>query len=710
MKTGSYIILAVIGVIAVAGGIYLFLQWAQLEEQLQQQIGTTTFESNFNFKRFADENDFSNYLTLVEETVGDTSGYGAGFGSTRTMALEDGAMEVNAIDESAKGAPQVDRVSETNVQVQDIDEPDIVKTNGEEIFLSLEQWYYPWYGVDDVRFEEIPVTSTSSVDEDSSSEEPGAADDSGDSSEGSAGAATGDEDAPEDAKIAAPDFYEPQNNVSVVKALPPEAMEKLSTIDTTGDLLLSGDVLVAIGYEGIKGFDISDPAQPTEKWSYDFENDSYYDTARLYGNTIYLVLQTPLDYGSPCPVRPLSDGEMYTVACADIYYPGAPVRTELTSTILSIDAPSGFINDSVTFTGSYDQSVIYMSKDNLYATYAYTAPTYVMMYGFFTTDGADLFPAATIDRLKAVNGYDISVEAKMVELEQTLTKYMETLSDDDALTFETNIEDRLDKFYDNHLREFERTDITKIGTDSFEVAATGSVPGHPLNQFSLDEYNNHLRIATTIGESFWFGITANTLNDLYVLDSNLKQTGSVMDLGEGERIYSTRFIGDVGYMVTFRETDPFYVFDLSNPNAPKKTGELKIPGYSAYLHPISEDRVLGIGREDQQVKVSLFDVSDPSNPTEKDKYQLNEYWSDILDTHHAFLLDEKYSVFFLPGSNGGYVLSYENDKLELKKAVSDIQAKRALYINDYLYILGSDKIVVLSEKDWERAGQLKLFE
>ena len=196
-------------------------------------------------------------------------------------------------------------------------------------------------------------------------------------------------------------------------------------------------------------------------------------------------------------------------------------------------------------------------------------------------------------------------------------------------------------------------------------------------------------------------------NDVYVLNSKLGIIGSIKGLGLDERIYSARFVGDKGYLVTFRQIDPFFVLDLNDPTNPEVKGELKIPGYSSYLHPINENEILGMGKEDNKVKISLFDVSSPSNPKEASKYTLDEYWSDILNTHHAFLLDEKHEVFFMPGSKGGYIFSYKNG-LSLKKAVSGFQARRALFIDDYLYIIGNNKIVVLNENTWERAKELEL--
>jgi len=286
-----------------------------------------------------------------------------------------------------------------------------------------------------------------------------------------------------------------------------------------------------------------------------------------------------------------------------------------------------------------------------------------------------------------------------MELQTIFEKYSKALTNDEQLKIGNEMNNRMSDYYGKEKRELEKSGLVKIGLEKFEVTATGSVPGFPLNQFALDEYQGNLRIATTVGErfgggSFGFG-RSESANDVYVLDKNLNILGAVKDLGKTEKIYSARFIGDKGYLVTFRQTDPFYVLDLSDPQKPELKGELKIPGYSSYLHPLTKD------------KISLFDVSDVKNPKESDKYLLDESWSDILNTHHAFLLDTKHEVFFLPGSKGGYVFSYKQDKLKLIKAVSEISARRAIYINDYLYIIGDDKIVVLNENDWERVNEMK---
>jgi uncharacterized secreted protein with C-terminal beta-propeller domain len=128
--------------------------------------------------------------------------------------------------------------------------------------------------------------------------------------------------------------------------------------------------------------------------------------------------------------------------------------------------------------------------------------------------------------------------------------------------------------------------------------------------------------------------------------------GKLENFAEGERIYSVRFMGNKGYVVTFRQTDPFFVIDLSNPTDPKVAGELKIPGYSSYLHPYDENHVIGLGKENNTVKLSLFDVTNVNAPTETAKYIVNGDWSDsqALQDPKAFLFDKQKELLVIPMS------------------------------------------------------------
>jgi len=195
------------------------------------------------------------------------------------------------------------------------------------------------------------------------------------------------------------------------------------------------------------------------------------------------------------------------------------------------------------------------------------------------------------------------------------------------------------------------TSIYRVRVNGSELTfeAKGSVPGYVLNQYSMDEYNGYFRVATT-----WQKTTQ--MNNVYVLNMNLSLVGKLENLAEGERIYSVRFMGDKGYIVTFRQIDPFFIIDLGNPTEPKVAGELKIPGYSSYLHPFDENHVIGLGKENNTVKLSLFDVTNVNAPTETWKYIVEGDWaySEALYEPKAFLFDKQKELLVIPISITNY--------------------------------------------------------
>ena len=208
---------------------------------------------------------------------------------------------------------------------------------------------------------------------------------------------------------------------------------------------------------------------------------------------------------------------------------------------------------------------------------------------------------------------------------------------------------------------YSETGVHKIRLDngSIEGVADGTVPGWVLNQFSMDESEGYFRIATTTGYSW--GVAASSKNNVYVLDPEMKVVGRLEDLAPGEQIYSARFMGDRLYMVTFKKVDPLFVIDLSEPTAPRVLGKLKIPGYSNYLHPYDENHVIGLGKEAvdaeggdfawyQGVKLSLFDVTDVSNPVEVAKVEIGDRGTDspALYDHKAFLFNREMNLLVIP--------------------------------------------------------------
>jgi len=612
-----------------------------------------------DIEKFSSEEDFKAYLQEAQLGYGDFLG-----GADRVPSwteVQPGEIAIpSALKETGDGmggGGEPERVSTTNVQVLGIDEPDIVKTDGKEIYFSSTGYYLePWVW---------------------ESEKP----------------------------------YPSGQETKIIKAFPSEDLAIENKIDKQGDLLLKGNILVIFSGDKIYGYDITTPKNPKKKWTIDLENQNYIVGARLYKDKIYLVTSTRIDTYHPCPIKPLSvEGAPLEIKCVDIYHPVASVPVDVAYSGMIINPESGKVDKTISFVGTSGSSIIYMSENAIYITYVYSESIIKFYTNFFKESCRDIIPSRIIEKLEKLESYDISDVAKLTEFSFIFENYIASLSDDDRLKINNEIENRMKDYYKEHGRELGRTGIVKVGLDEFKVLASGNIPGQILNQFSMDEYQNYLRVATTINGGWWGGIgsTGESANDIYVLDSYMKISGSIKDLALGERIYSVRFIEDKGYVVTFKQVDPFFIIDLSNPKKPELKGELKIPGYSSYLHPITKDKILGFGKEGSNVKISLFDVASPSNPSEIDKYNLDEYWSDILNTHHAFLLDEKHEIFFLPGGQGGYVFSYKDNKLELKRAVSDIQAKRAIYINDYLYIIGDSKVTVLNELNWEKVNELEL--
>ncbi|MEN9755895.1 MAG: hypothetical protein RL755_82 [Pseudomonadota bacterium] len=221
------------------------------------------------------------------------------------------------------------------------------------------------------------------------------------------------------------------------------------------------------------------------------------------------------------------------------------------------------------------------------------------------------------------------------------------------------------------------TQIFKIGIDAGQMnfTAAGEVNGTALNQFSMDEQGDYFRIATTTRS--WFSGTSESYSSLFVLNKDMKTVGKIDKLGEGENIYATRFMGNRCYIVTFKLTDPLFAIDLSTPENPVVMGELKIPGYSNYLHPIDETHLIGFGKEAaiyqpeklntdtpntdtpwwtdgsafyQGLKVALFDVADMKNPKQIDSVTIGERGTDspILWDHKALYWDAEKHLFGFP--------------------------------------------------------------
>ncbi|MCM1246385.1 MAG: beta-propeller domain-containing protein [Roseburia sp.] len=264
-----------------------------------------------------------------------------------------------------------------------------------------------------------------------------------------------------------------------------------------------------------------------------------------------------------------------------------------------------------------------------------------------------------------------------------------------------------------------KTTISKYhyGDGKLDAACETTFQGTILNQFSLDEYKGNLRFVATT-----YSTRGSSSNGLYVLDENLKLIGSVDKLAKSESIYSARFLGDTAYFVTYRQTDPVFMVDLTDPSNPVVKDKLKLPGFSTYLHPFGDNLLLGIGSNetsdgDSQVKLSMFDISSASSVKEKHTKLLSKGTMSIAGMNHKAILVSaeqnligfctiKYDYDTGDETTKYQIYSYDSKKgFEKIAALSpnglNIDSARGLYIGDYLYLADGDGLSGIQVYDRE---------
>ena len=539
----------------------------------------------------------------------------------------------------------------------------------------------------------------------------------------------------------------------IIDAYPAEDASILSKIeinDTPRDLFVSGDRLVLFSTDEqrpetsdpyVKAvppyyrppspvthttiYDISDRNHPTILKEYSIEGD--YLDARMIGSLVYQITREQISpyYGDHIVVPALREGTR-TVIQPDVWYFDHPESQYTFTTITSLDASNGKEKDAQTYllgTGS----TLYVSEDAIYVSYPNYHP--VIYKGI----PQEVAPGLAVDARGSAGISSSQVSA--------IPPDFNTLPESEG----ESILDSLRNDEQDAIRRQEAdqttTVIHKIGIRDGAITylAKGEVPGTLDNQFSMDEYKDNLRVAST-SSIYTPRFGQYTYNNVYVLDEKMATIGELTHIAEQETIYSTRFIGDRLYMVTFKRIDPFFVIDLAKPENPEILGKLKIPGYSDYLHPYDATHIIGIGKETTTndwggvstsgVKLALFDVSDVTSPKQLDKVQIGDAGSDsaALSDHHAFLFEKGKNLLVIPVravSNepvtqedsssayrpyvwyGAYVFGLTPETgFTLKGTVqhgsgdsgyyyygsSTSEVKRSLYIGDILYTMSSKQI------------------
>ncbi|NTU98470.1 hypothetical protein HGA64_00470, partial [Candidatus Falkowbacteria bacterium] len=514
-----------------------------------------------------------------------------------------------------------------------------------------------------------------------------------------------------------------------------------------------------------KVYDISDKTKP--KLERETATEGSYVDSRLIDGYVYLVT-SKATYDTyitdPLPVM-LRQGKLVENSIMPpVYYFDMPYESFNFVSVASfkVDDPAQQEKSEVYMMSNAQN--IFVSPDNIYITYSkylnegklrMEAMKELLLSKLTETD------KQRVAKIEAADEQVLSQNEKLAKEVQIMSRYLMAMLPADQEKFEQEVKNVIKNKFADISQELEKTVIHKIAIKqgNLEYKTAGEVTGSVLNQFAMDESDGYFRIATTKNRT-WSSLIdeseKESYSSLFILDKDLKQVGSVTDLAKGERIYSVRFIGKRAYLVTFKQTDPLFVIDLSAPTAPKVLGQLKIPGFSNYLHPYDENTLIGFGKETSisswggtitgGLKLSLFDVSQVDKPVELDHYVMGDRGSDsvALNNHKAFLFSKDKNILVLPVSlyqaaskdewgkfvfGGAMVFSIDNKKFTLKGRIDhsnggqsgenyyfdgysyyDNNVLRSLYIKDTLYTLSGRYIKANKLSDLSQISSLDLVE
>ncbi|MCK5416505.1 beta-propeller domain-containing protein, partial [Candidatus Parcubacteria bacterium] len=448
----------------------------------------------------------------------------------------------------------------------------------------------------------------------------------------------------------------------------------------------------------------------------------------------------------------------------DIYYFDIPYNSYNITSIhaINIKDENEKINGDV-YLMNRNQNM-YVSQNNIYVTYTKHISEYQLAMEVMKDIILPIMNEKDqnkINNINEVDNYILSPDEKQRKISNIIERFLSSQDKSEQDRLEEELEKAMKKKYADISKELEKTVIHKIAINKndIEYKTHGEVTGHVLNQFSMDENKGYFRIATTKNRTWSRFEDGNTksYNNLYVLDGRLKIVGSLEGLAEDERIKSVRFMQNRAYMVTFKQIDPLFVIDLKNPKKPTVLGELKIPGYSDYLHPYDEDTLIGLGKDAYEnryggtvtggVKLSLFDVADVKNPKEIDTFIMGVSGSDsiALHDHKAFLFSHDKNLLSIPVTirkqsgekyyntklefSGAAVFTVDKSSFKLKGKIDhsdggkdsktdywrgynyyDNNVKRALYIEDNLYTFSNKYIMIHAIDDLNKINNVRFVE
>jgi uncharacterized secreted protein with C-terminal beta-propeller domain len=678
-----------------------------------------TSGSTQELKKFSSAHELREYLKASAADSGAYNVYGmrsdfVNAGSANVMEagvsapMTSGAMQKAVVSSQVPSGDVAADYSKTNIQVEGVDEADFVKNDGKYIYVIAQDKLvivdaYPASGA--------KILSAISI-----------------------------EGTPRDIFINGDRLIIFSDNTGRVYSIPeydymPRPIDAMKT-----------DVLV---------YDISDRKKPQEIANYSV-NGNYFQS-RMIGDYVYLIAKNSVNYYGDFVDMPVIRKGAVKIMAPDVYYFDNPEQNYVFHTIASINIKKPESINAKTFMMGYSDN-LYVSENNIYLTYRKNMPV-----RYYELQREDRFyqvvvpqlPKDVQDKINAIKASDLGSYEKWDQISSILEDKFNSMTEKEKQDYDQKVQKAVEEYELKLAQEREKTIIQKISIDKGEInyQTKGEVPGSLLNQFSMDESGDYFRVATT--SQFWTQKGSVQYNNVYIMDKSLGIAGKLEEIAPDERIYSTRFIGNRLYMVTFKRMDPLFVIDLSDATSPKILGKLKIPGFSDYLHPYDENHIIGVGKETGQnewggvsvkgVKISLFDVSDVNNPKQIDTYEIGQPGTDseALQDHKAFLFDKKKDLLVIPireimGKEqydrqygyyrqrvwqGAYVFGVTPEGgFKFKGKISHFDdfeeqyyywgspsaVRRSLFMDDVLYTLSAKKIVMNDLKDISEINSIDL--
>ncbi len=618
-------------------------------------------------------------LVAYEEVTEDVAA--SAFVTKGIARAENAAADTVAAGLSADGglssAKHAAAVTDTHVRTEGVGEADVVKTDGRHLYILQDD-----------------AATIAIVDP-------------GDGRMSAVGAV----EAPEEAQ--ASEFYLDDGKLYLLSTVFPEGIEQED-----------GSYTFPPETTRLDTYDVSDPANPTHLAT--LTQSGTYRTSRFADGYVYLFSDLwsydTAKREDPAAYVPSVNGEV--LKCGDIYLPPAQLGDHyLVITSISTANPGTTADQKAVLC---DGGSVYMSGESIFL-YETTGQNWgIMPIARFedtvgevdaiaedVTENDDATEGAAVDSPSNDAGENVNGEEAVDDKPEAED---EVFAEDESLGPETPADDQTPANDDPNqdAKEDEapvssESDVTQTCIRKFsfeggklEGVAQAKVDGIVDDSFCLDEYDGHLRVVTTIYRG-----SDESENALYILDDQLKETGRIGNIAPGEQVYSARFLGNTGYFVTFKQVDPLFSVDLSDPANPTILGQLKIPGFSEYLHPYSENLLLGIGMSADDagatdgVKLSMFDVSDPADVSEVATEVLDEaYYSDIFYDYRAALIDPASNIIGFPVSGSRseefcvYGYSDGSFSQQMREDVNGTgwQPARGVRIGNVLYVVKGNAV------------------